>query len=355
VTGPSPPRSEEPRAPGQIAEGPLSAGQSTSVLELAEAARQADGVAPLSEHVLLHVRHSSTERSRDLLLLADDTVAGYAHLDAPDEADDADDADDAGAGDMSGELVVHPAHRRRGYGTALIKALAADAAGHGIRLWAHGDLPAAAALARTAGLARVRALWQMRMSLAGPAIASPVFPAGVTLRTFRPGQDEQAWLRVNRRAFAHHPEQGSWTMADLELREGEPWFDPAGFFLAERDGELIGFHWTKVHHNVPPIGEVYVVGVDPAAQGGGLGRALTLAGLAHLQGRGLDQVMLYVDESNTPAVKMYSALGFALWHTDVMYQRALAALKKRGGTPAGRRARRRVQSARGARRLPRPR
>jgi mycothiol synthase len=372
VTGPSAPLAEEPRSPSHISEGPLSPGQSALVLELAEAARRADGVAPLSEHVLLHVRHGAQERSRDLLLTAGGTVAGYAHLDP---------ADEAGAGDTSGELVVHPAHRRRGHGTALIEALtagsagAAGAAGHGIRLWAHGDLAAAAALAQSAGFTRVRALWQMRMSLAGPPIASPVLPAGVTLRTFRPGQDEEAWLRVNRRAFAHHPEQGSWTMADLELREAEPWFDPAGFFLAERDGELAGFHWTKVHdfpaggnqpdlpvgRNQPdllggsPIGEVYVVGVDPAAQAGGLGRALTLAGLAYLQDRGLDQVMLYVDESNTPAVKMYAALGFALWHTDVMYQRALAALRKRSGRPAGRRARRRVRSARAARRLPRPR
>jgi mycothiol synthase len=263
------------------------------------------------------------ERSRDLVLLAAETVAGYAHLDAPDAADT------AAAGDMSGELVVHPAHRRRGHGRTLIESLAAGAPGHGIRLWAHGDLAAAAALARAAGFTRVRALWQMRMSLSGPPIASPVLPTGITMRTFRPGRDEEAWLHVNRRAFAHHPEQGSWTLADLELREAEPWFDPAGFFLAEQDGQLIGFHWTKVHPSpvganqpsAPPIGEVYVVGVDPAAQGGGLGRALTLAGLAYLQGRGLDQVMLYVDESNTAAVKMYSALGFALWHTDVMYRR----------------------------------
>ena len=315
MTAPSAPRSEDPRSPSQISEGPLTPGQSAHVLELAEAARQADGVAPLSEHVLLHARHASVEQSRDLLLLADETVAGYAHLDPSDETGT------AAAGDMSGELVVHPAHRRRGHGTALIEALAVGAPGHGIRLWAHGDLPAAAALARAAGFTRVRALWQMRMSLTGPPIASPVFAAGITMRTFQPGRDEEAWLRVNRRAFAHHPEQGSWTMADLELREAEPWFDPAGFFLAERDGQLAGFHWTKVHAGAPPMGEVYVVGVDPAAQGGGLGRALTLAGLAYLQGRGLDQVMLYVDESNTPAVKMYSALGFALWHTDVMYQR----------------------------------
>ena len=131
---------------------------------------------------------------------------------------------------MSGELVVHPAYRRRGYGSALVSALLAGANGHGVRLWAHGDLPAAAGLARAAGLTRVRALWQMRLALTGLALPDPVFPAGVSLRTFRPGTDEESWLGVNGRAFAHHPEQGSWTREDLELREEEPWFDPAGFF-----------------------------------------------------------------------------------------------------------------------------
>jgi mycothiol synthase len=295
-----------------VSEGPLSPGEAALVLELAAAAQRADGVAPLSEHVLLHVRHGGAAGSRDLLARAGDAVAGYAHLDA------------AESGDMSGELVVHPAYRRRGCGTALAAALIAGADGHGIRLWAHGDLPGAAELARSAGFARFRALWQMRMSLAGPAVPSPVLPPGITLRTFRPGQDEQAWLRVNQRAFAHHPEQGSWTMADLELREAEPWFDPGGFFLAERDGELAGFHWTKVHAAEPggsPIGEVYVVGVDPGQQGTGLGRALTLAGLAHLQGLRLADVMLYVDEANTAAVRMYTTIGFGRWSTDVMYRR----------------------------------
>jgi mycothiol synthase len=270
---------------------------------------------------MLHLQHGGADSAgRDVLVMAGDVVAGYAYLDPP---------DDAQGGDMSGELVVHPAQRRRGHGTELVAALAAEAAGHdsggGIRIWAHGDLPAAAAFAKATGCTRFRELWQLRLSLAGATLPAPSLPAGVTLRAFVPGSDEEAWLAVNRRAFAHHPEQGSWTLADLELREAESWFDPAGFFLAERDGELIGFHWTKVHpaggSAGAPIGEVYVVGVDPGRQGGGLGKALTLAGLAHLRDRGLGEVMLYVDGDNTPATRLYSALGFGRWHTDVMYRR----------------------------------
>ena len=303
--------------PIRITEGPLAPDQAGQVLALADAARAADGVAPLSENAVLQIQHGSGPLARDLLLTVDDSAVGYAHLDGPDAGED---------GDMSGELVVDPAHRRRGYGSALVSAVMAGAAGHGIRLWAHGDLPAAAALAKSAGFTRFRALWQLHMPLTA-ALPAPAWPPGVSVRTFRPGEDEDEWLGVNRRAFAHHPEQGSWTRKDLEVRETEPWFDPAGFFIAERDGRMAGFHWTKVHpadgDGGAPIGEVYVVGVDPGQQGGGLGRALTLAGVAHLQRLGLAQVMLYVDESNTAATRMYTALGFRRWHTDVMYRRAV--------------------------------
>jgi mycothiol synthase len=311
-----------PSPPGTvITEGPLSAALSAQVQDLAAAAAGADGVAPLSEDVLLQVKHGGGTRARDIAATtADGTLAGYAHLDAPDEA---------AGGDASGELVVHPGHRGRGLGRALSSALiagtrTAGAGGAGVRLWAHGELPAAVGLAKAAGYTRFRALWQMRMPLAALPAGGAAEPDGVSIRTFRPGADEEAWLAVNRRAFASHPEQGSWDMHDLLLREAEPWFDPDGFFLAERDGRLAGFHWTKVHPDGgaggTPLGEVYVVGVDPGRQGGGLGRALTLAGLRHLRERGLAEVMLYVDEENTAAVRMYAALGFSRWSTDAMYR-----------------------------------
>ncbi|MBG0827560.1 mycothiol synthase [Planomonospora sp. ID67723] len=283
-----------------------------AVLAMVEAATEADGVRPLNEHAMLHLRHGGDGQASAVLLYADGALAGYAHVDPADPVE--------GPG---GELVIHPAFRRLGYGRRLLLAVLEQTGGR-LRLWAHGGHPAAAALAASAGLAKVRALWQMRRSLL-TAVPGFELPEGVRLRAFDPETDGESWVALNARAFAHHPEQGAWTLEDLKRRERESWFDPAGFFLAVRGERLVGFHWTKVHeaqgHGHESIGEVYVVGVDPAEQGGGLGRSLTLAGLEYLRSRGLAQVMLYVDESNTAAVRLYEALGFTRWDTDVMYRR----------------------------------
>lgn len=295
--------------------GHLSDEDVQATLRLVRAATDEDGVSPLSEHVMLHLRYGGDPLAKSFLLHREGQLAGYAHLDPTDPVQG-----------PSGELVVHPAHRRHGLGLELVRAVNATATGRPLRLWAHGDLPAAARLAASAGFERIRALWQMRRSLQ-TRIGRPQLGEGVTVRTFVPGQDEDAWTALNRRAFAGHPEQGTWTGADLDMREREPWFDPDGFFLAERGDKLAGFHWTKIHgqrddndgHHHEPMGEVYVVGVDPAERGNGLGRALTLVGLRYLRSRGLFQVMLYVDETNTAAIGMYEALGFNHWGTDVMY------------------------------------
>jgi mycothiol synthase len=294
----------------------LSPPQVAEVRALVDAAAATDGVPPLSDHVLLHLPHGGDADVRHLLSRDDaGALVGYAHLDVTDEV--------AGP---SGELVVHPGARRRGTGRALAQAVLAEAGGR-LRLWSHGERPGAAELAGEAGFARSRVLWQMRRPLTEPL--PPVqLPEGIAVRTFEVGQDEERWTEVNNRAFASHPDQGRWAVEEVRLREAEPWFDPKGFFLAERDGELVGFHWTKVHgggtgeaHGHEPVGEVYVVGVDPSEQGRGLGPALTLLGLHSLRDRGLAEVLLYVDESNTAAVRTYERLGFATSLTDVAYAR----------------------------------
>jgi mycothiol synthase len=297
----------------------ISPAEAQAVLRLADAATATDGVPPLSEQVGLHVRDGGDDGARNLLVWQDGELAGFAYLDAP-----------AGPrGSRSGELVVHPAHRGQGLGRALVRAVTAEAGRAPVRLWAHGDLPAAAALAASTHFTRTRALWRMNRSLRDP-LAEARLPQGISVRTFVPGRDEPEWVALNARAFAGHPEQGRWTREDIDRREREPWFDPAGFFLAGRDGRLVGFHWTKIHSMGPgprrppgrgPVGEVYVIGVDPAEQGSGLGRALTLLGLHYLRGRGLDEVMLYVEESNAAAIGLYESLGFARAAADVMYGR----------------------------------
>jgi mycothiol synthase len=306
---------------------------------LVEQATAADGTPPLSEHVLLHLPRGGDAEVRNLLVRDDGGgVLAYAHLDVTDAVEGS-----------SAELVVAPSARGRGYGRALVTSLLEHSPDGRLRLWAHGDSPAAAALADALGFGRSRVLLQMRRSLAA-ALPEVRLPDGIRLRTFRPGEDERAWTEINNRAFADHPDQGGWDVDEVRLREQEPWFDPTGFFLAERvdDGapRLAGFHWTKVHgghradephahegdgdgahqhqhdhHDHPPIGEVYIVGVDPSEQGRGLGPALTLVGLHSLRERGLADVLLYVDESNTAAVRTYTRLGFARHATDVMYRR----------------------------------
>ncbi|WP_319430062.1 mycothiol synthase [Mycobacterium sp. RTGN5] len=302
-----------------------------------EAATRSDGVAPVGEQVLRELRRAGAERpgdqhsharTRHLAVADGDAVVGYLNL-TPGR-------DDA---DAMGELVVHPDARRRGIGTALLRA-ATDEADGAVRFWAHGTLPAARAVADALAMAVVRELMQMSRTLRD--VPELVVPEGITLRSYLGASDDAELLRVNNAAFAWHPEQGGWEQADLDERRGESWFDPEGLFLAfengsaDDSGQLLGFHWTKVHAEQPGLGEVYVVGVDPAAQGRGLGRALTVVGMQHLAARLIShdqpEVILYVEADNTAAVKTYERLGFAVSSVDTAYRPASSANTHPGGT-----------------------
>ncbi|MFI8929017.1 mycothiol synthase [Streptomyces sp. NPDC053474] len=293
--------------------------QATAVLALLADAARTDGQQAVSEQGRLQLRGGAREGVRHLLLTVDGELVGYAQLEDNDPVEA-----------PAAELVVHPARRGHGHGRALGTALLAES-GRRLRVWAHGGHSAARHLAQVLGLTLFRELRQMRRSLQDLDLAEPTLPEGVRVRAFVPGADDAAWLAVNAEAFAHHPEQGSLTQRDLDDRKAEPWFDPAGFFLAERvteagagadagaGAELIGFHWTKTHA-AERLGEVYVLGVRPGAQGGGLGKALTTIGLRHLAAAGLPTAMLYVDADNKAAVNVYERLGFSTHETDLMYR-----------------------------------
>jgi len=284
--------------------------QVTDVLRLVEQVTGLDGVRPLSEQVMLDLRYAGTDDTRHVLLFSGERLVGYGHLDLSDPVRA--DAEIA---------ALDPAGIR-----AVVDVAIAESRNR-LGIWARGQNSRAIGVLTELGFRDVRVLLQLRRSLA-ESLADPTWPAGVTVRSFVVGRDEPAWLAVNNLAFASHPDQSGWTRDDIDQREREPWFDPAGFFLAERAGELVGFHWTKVHEAEPAgtqpaerIGEVYVVGVAPSMQGQHLGSALTAVGLIHLREQGLATVMLYVDESNTSAVNVYERLGFTRWDADTFFER----------------------------------
>lgn len=267
--------------------------QRERIVALARAVEARDGAPPLSDQALSRI--TSTDPVHRIAR-EDGTVVGYAQLDG-----------------TSLEIAANP----EALGALLA---AAETQGTpGLHVWSHGRDSALIAPLQDRGYSRSRVLHRLRLGLGSGALDAPL-PEGVVVRTFVPGRDEDPWLALNCAAFAHHAEQGSWTRADLDARMAERWFDPAGFFLAflaERDGEPVGFHWTKVHED--GTGEVYVIGVAPQAQGGGLGRALLVHGLRHLAGRGCPAVILYVDESNTAAMRLYERMGFVSDNLDIQW------------------------------------
>jgi len=294
----------------------------SQVLSLIARATDHDGVPPVSEHVLLHLRHGGDKADTHFIATQENIVAGYAHLDLTDEVEG-----------PSAELVVHPEHRKSGIGQALLQELQ-NAAGTTLRLWSHGDLPGAKNIAESNGFARVRTVIQMRRSLNDPI---PELSKDIQIRNFLPGIDNKEWIALNNQVFAAHPEQGNWSPRDLEIRTQESWFDPQGFLIAEEKGTMTGFCWTKIHgghthkhsaqeeeHDHDPIGEIYIMGVHPSQSGKGIGKAVTVAGLRHMRYQGIFSAMLYVDADNHGAINLYQSLGFTEWGRDVLYRYTMA-------------------------------
>lgn len=264
-----------------------------AVIELAAAAEAADGTPPLNEEATLALMRDD---ALHWLVRDGDAVVGYAQW-QPNNA--------------TGQLVVHPHHRRQRIGSSLLDGLRSRAK---TRVWAFGTHAPARAFAAARGLAPVRGLTMMERILADET--APAVPEGITLRGFTDA-DADAFLAVNAAAFVHHPEQGHFSAADLAARQAEDWWEPEGLILAVEGDEVLGFHWTKRHDAT--TGEVYVLGVDPRASGKGLGKVLLQAGLSRLADGGATRVILYVEADNEPALALYRRAGFEVVHTDTLY------------------------------------
>ena len=289
--------------------------------QLARAARAADGVNSFGEHKWLRLIRGD-DRCAALLLRSGDELVAAAHCDAYHVGPW------SGACRLTAEIVVHPAFRGRGLGQQLLARavdLARDEWADHLHLWAYGNLPTARHLAERFGFSPERVLLQYVLPYEGLPL-SVELPPNARLRAFEPSRDAAMWLSLHNRVFAEHPEQGRWEPADLEARLEQPWFDPRDVLLAEDvpSQRLIGFCWAKIPHDESQPGEIYIVGIDPAARGRGLGRRLTELGLAHIRSRGRPAAMLYVESDNLAAIRMYESLGFVPHAKHVCYARRLS-------------------------------
>jgi mycothiol synthase len=297
----------------------LSDTQQSLVLDLINRTTNHDGTPPIAEHILLHLRYGGDKADSHLLVEKNNQVIGYAHLDQPDLV--------AGP---SVELVVDPSHRGAGVGKALLSE-STKICGKTLRLWVHGEQEAAHSLAALFNFEKIRTVLQMSKSLTDIK-PLPVIDKEIIIRSFLPGIDSDAWLELNNKVFKDHPEQGGWQLSDLNHRLSEEWFDEKGFFIVEKNKQVIASTWTKVHgehshdhgsersHAHPAIGEIYITAVDPAYTGLGIGKALTITALNYLKYQGLREAMLYVDFDNKAASNLYDSLGFKLSSKDILYR-----------------------------------
>jgi mycothiol synthase len=293
--------------------------QQILVLELINRTTNHDGTPPIAEHILLHLRYGGDKADSHLLVEEDNQVIGYAHLDQTDLV--------AGP---SVELVVDPSYRGAGVGKALLSE-AIKICGKTLRLWVHGEQEAAHTLVASFNFEKIRTVMQMSKSLTDIQ-PLPVLDKEIIIRSFLPGIDSDAWLELNNKVFKDHPEQGGWQLSDLNHRLSEEWFDEKGFFIVEKNKQVIASTWTKVHgahshdhdgeasHAHPAIGEIYITAVDPAHVGLGIGKALTISALNYLKYQGLTDAMLYVDFDNKAALNLYDSLGFELSSKDILYR-----------------------------------
>lgn len=260
---------------------------------LEAACREHDAHAPFDEHTLLTLQGQRQVPHARLVVRGDDHLVGCGVL-------------SEGLDAWYVELAVTPTARGAGAGRALLEAAHTHVCSHGgglLRGWAHAQRGPADALAAAVGAEVERTL----LVLHRPLGDVPHVPG---VRPLREGERD-AWLALSNAAFVGHPENGGWARADLDWRMDAAWSDARRCPVVPADDGLLAGVWTKIDPACPDEGELYVVAVQPSAQGRGLGRRVVDAALHSLQEAGCRTAVLYVDAGNTAAVRLYAAAGFS--------------------------------------------
>lgn len=269
------------------------------------------------------------ERDTWVILAPDGAMASYGEL------------NNNGSGKLFSDGYVHPDHRGKGIGTALIGAMEARAreqveqAPADIEVELTNGVLLADSAARTllesAQYSLARVFQEMRIELT-EAPATPTLPAGLRLRAFTPGQDERAVFETVEAAFADHWNHTPRDFEEWLSRTKRPDFDPALWLLVTaEDGEVVAVSLGGLRDG---LGFINTVGTLRAWRGKGLASALLKASFLAFWERGMRTVGLGVDSQNpTGATRVYEAAGMRAVVSAAVYRKVLRAGKNLAQNP----------------------
>ncbi len=230
-----------------------------------------------------------------------------------------------------GDMVIHPDWRDTGLAETFYQMMERDARARGaneLRLGPSQQHTWLIDFLKQRGYQPERYFWEMRLP-AEMTVEQPQLPAGFTVRTFVRGQDEPAFMQARNGSFAEHYASIERNLDEIIAITNMATFDPASLFLAFADnGDVAGLCWTAINPDEnaargEQVGWVHTLGVVPAYQRHGLGRALLLIGVQHLR-QFVPIVELGVEGLNEKALPLYEGVGFFRYQGRVNMIRPLA-------------------------------
>jgi mycothiol synthase len=181
------------------------------------------------------------------------------------------------------------------------------------------------------GYSYIRTSYHMRIEM-DALVPEPVWPQGITLRTFNPETDAEVVYRADTEAFRDHfgfiepPfEEGFERFKHFQINyEG---FDPTLWFLAMDGDEIAGVNLCRPHyHHDPDLGWVGSLGVRRPWRKRGIGLALLRHSFNEFYRRGKRKVGLGVDAQNlTGALRLYENAGMHVHQAFDLYEKELRA------------------------------